>query len=446
MLLHTVGLIATAACVLRGASASRAEVSFDSGWRFHRGVCPAAAAAAQQLGAADPCAAPALDDSSWRSLSVPHDWSREDLPSRDEDTEYPVVSARYGPWKLKAGDNASWASPTLDDSGWINAEGGRDWRTYGAAFQAVNATGWYRQQLPPSALPRWMLNSTQPVTLSLGIIAGADKTYLNGQLLGATPAAVLGRHPSLGGETLSVREYMTTRAYVVPPGLLRAHGHGNVLAVRVLSYGGVGEGSANATNYTDSASFPPYGTTFPGGFFDDPVFVHHDQRVGPFDAAVSPGTMGTGYTLGGLGYYRKTFQLPPSCLSDSNSSDGTTQQQQQRRVFVRFDGVYMNSSVWLNGVHLGDHPYGYTTFQYEITQHILQEEEERQSSGGGGGGSGSSNVLTVRVANLGRNSRFYSGSGIYRHVWLTCVDPVHVPLWVRISMYCTYTPLYSHTT
>jgi beta-galactosidase len=142
-----------------------------------------------------------------------------------------------------------------------------------------------------------------------------------------------------------------------------------------------------------------------------------------------------------LGYYRKTFQLPPSCLSDS--SDGTTQQ--QRRVFVRFDGVYMNSSVWLNGVHLGDHPYGYTTFQYEITQHILQEEEEeeeeRQSSGGGGGGSGSSNVLTVRVANLGRNSRFYSGSGIYRHVWLTCVDPVHVPLWVR-----TYTTLYSHTT
>jgi len=159
----------------------------------------------------------------------------------------------------------------------MQAEGGTDWRAYGAAFQAVNATGWYRQHLPSSAVPRWMLNSATPVTLSLGIIAGADKTYLNGKLLGSNPAAVVGRHPSPGGETLSVREYMTTRAYVIPPGLLQADG--NVLAVRVLSYGGAGLGPANATNYTDSKSFPPYGTTFPGGFFDDPVFVHHDQRV-----------------------------------------------------------------------------------------------------------------------------------------------------------------------
>ena len=383
------------------ARASRTEVSFDAGWLFRRGLCPAHGPADTQGDTqSDPCGAPTFDDSGWRALSVPHDWSREDLPAREVDTEFPVVGARYGPWKLKAGDNASWASPTYDDNGWMTAAGGTDWRAYGREFQAVNATGWYRQHLPASSLPAWMLNSTQPVTLSLGIIAGADKTYLNGQLLGTTPAAVSGRHPSPGGGTLSVREYVTTRAYVIPPGLLTSS-EGNVLAVRVVSYGGAGLGSANATNYTDAASFPPYGTTFPGGFFDDPVFVHNDKRVGPFDAAVSPGTMGTGYTLGGTGYYRKHFLT--SC--------GATQ-----RAFVRFDGVYMNSSVWLNGVHLGDHPYGYTTFEYELTQNLVAPN-------------GGTNVLAVRVSNLGRNSRFYSGSGIFRHVWLTCVDPVYIPLW-----------------
>ena len=129
---------------------------FDAGWLFHRGLCPRDAAAVQveelvQASGDPPCAAPTFDDSSWRSLSVPHDWSREDLPARDVDTEYPVVGARYGQWRLKAGDNASWASPTLDDSGWQAAVGGMDWRAYGLEFQGVNATGWYRQHLPARA-------------------------------------------------------------------------------------------------------------------------------------------------------------------------------------------------------------------------------------------------------------------------------------------------------
>lgn len=174
--------LALAVVIVGSTSASRTEVSFDDAWLFHRGACPGgdrgtARAAALPPAAAgstpsDPCAAPAYDDSRWRSLAVPHDWSREDLPARNADTEYPVVAARYGPWKLMAGDNASWASPTLDDSGWTTADGGKDWRTYGTAFEAVNATGWYRQHLPSSAVPSWMLKSTQPVALSLGIIAG----------------------------------------------------------------------------------------------------------------------------------------------------------------------------------------------------------------------------------------------------------------------------------
>ena len=136
------------------ARASRTEVSFDAGWLFRRGLCPAHGPADTQGDTqSDPCGAPTFDDSGWRALSVPHDWSREDLPAREVDTEFPVVGARYGPWKLKAGDNASWASPTYDDNGWMTAAGGTDWRAYGREFQAVNATGWYRQHLPAPASP-----------------------------------------------------------------------------------------------------------------------------------------------------------------------------------------------------------------------------------------------------------------------------------------------------
>ena len=134
--------------------------------------------------------------------------------------------------------------------------------------------------------------------------------------------------------------------------------------------------------------------------YDDPVLCTTTMS-GSIRCRRFPGSMGTGYTLGGTGYYRKHFTT--SCMPT-------------QRVFVRFDGVYMNSTVWLNGVHLGDHPYGYTTFEYELTPHLL-------------GPNNGSNILAVRVSNLGRNSRFYSGSGIFRHVWLTCVDPVHIPLW-----------------
>jgi beta-galactosidase len=102
--------------------------------------------------------------------------------------------------------------------------------------------------------------------------------------------------------------------------------------------------------------------------------------------------------VGGTGWYRKHFRLQP--LGD-------------RSVYVRFDGVYMDADVWLNGRHLGRRPYGYSSFAFDLTKHA--------SAGG--------NVLAVRVRNLGQNSRWYSGSGLYRHVWLTTTGPLRVPLW-----------------
>ena len=87
-----------------------------------------------------------------------------------------------------------------------------------------------------------------------------------------------------------------------------------------------------------------------------------------------------------------------------------------RLFFVQFDGVYRNSEVWINGHYLGKRPYGYSTFQYELTPHLVYGAKR--------------NVIAVKVDNSQQpNSRWYSGSGIYRNVWLTSLDPVHVAHW-----------------
>ena len=124
-----------------------------------------------------------------------------------------------------------------------------------------------------------------------------------------------------------------------------------------------------------------------------------DSVIGPFTSK-SIGTTSTGYAVGGTGWYRKHFTL--------NNIAG-------KKISIYFDGVYMNSDVWINEHYLGNHPYGYTAFHYDLTPWLKQN--------------GTENVLAVRVRNEGRNSRWYSGSGIYRHVWLTTVNPVHVEQW-----------------
>ena len=75
----------------------------------------------------------------------------------------------------------------------------------------------------------------------------------------------------------------------------------------------------------------------------------------------------------------------------------------------------MNADVWINGHLLGNHPYGYTSFYYDLTKYLNP--------------AGRGNVIAVRVDNTGKNSRWYSGSGIYRHVWLTQLNPVHAKIW-----------------
>ena len=123
-------------------------------------------------------------------------------------------------------------------------------------------------------------------------------------------------------------------------------------------------------------------------------------RIGPFDTELSQGGRDTAWMVGGTGWYRRHFSAA-SLPAD-------------RQVEITFDGIYKNSDVWLNGTLLGNHPYGYTTFSYDLTPHLRRDGD---------------NVLAVRVRNEGKNSRWYSGSGIYRHVSIGITGKLRVPTW-----------------
>ncbi|HEY4325012.1 MAG TPA: glycoside hydrolase family 2 TIM barrel-domain containing protein [Mucilaginibacter sp.] len=124
-----------------------------------------------------------------------------------------------------------------------------------------------------------------------------------------------------------------------------------------------------------------------------------DSISGPFSKATISSRDG-GFTVGGTAWYRKHFMLPANATG--------------KQVYIQFDGVYMNADVWINGHHLGSHPYGYTSFYYELSGYLL---------------AGKDNLIAICARNEGRNSRWYSGSGIYRHVWLTTVNPTHIDTW-----------------
>ncbi len=123
----------------------------------------------------------------------------------------------------------------------------------------------------------------------------------------------------------------------------------------------------------------------------------HDWSIeGAFDAR-NPATGMGAFLPCGVGWYRKAFLLPDSMKN--------------KRIEIQFDGVYMNSKVYINGQFLGQYPYGYSTFQYDLTEHIQF---------------GKPNIIAVRVDNsLQPSSRWYSGSGIYRNVWLIATNQVH---------------------
>ncbi len=128
----------------------------------------------------------------------------------------------------------------------------------------------------------------------------------------------------------------------------------------------------------------------------------HDWSIEGEFSNDNPATPGGGALPGGIGWYRKTFTLPEA--------------DQGKLIFIDFDGVYRNSEVWINGNYLGKRPYGYSSFRYELTPHLRYGDKK--------------NVIAVKVDNSQQpNSRWYSGSGIYRNVWLVITDKVFVDHW-----------------
>lgn len=128
----------------------------------------------------------------------------------------------------------------------------------------------------------------------------------------------------------------------------------------------------------------------------------HDWSIeGKFDEK-NPATTGGGALPGGIGWYRKKFSLDPK--------------ESGKMIYVDFDGIYRNSEVWINGHYLGKRPYGYSSFSYNLTPFLHFGSDP--------------NILAVKVDNsMQPNSRWYSGSGIYRNVWLVVTGKIAVNHW-----------------
>ncbi|MDM7925951.1 MAG: glycoside hydrolase family 2 TIM barrel-domain containing protein [bacterium] len=185
------------------------------------------------------------------------------------------------------------------------------------------------------------------------------------------------------------------------------------LAAAMLVLSACWTGSSSHSRGTDRGLF--FGEDWKFSLTDDPsaggpgfddrnwrtLDLPHDWSIeGTIDRNNPTGQAG-GFFPAGAGWYRKHFRIPAEWAD--------------KRVSVYFGGVYMNAEVFINGHSLGVHPYGYTSFFHDLTEHLRPDSE---------------NVLAVRVDNSRHlNSRWYSGSGIYRPVRLIVTDPVHIATW-----------------
>ncbi|SBV97374.1 glycoside hydrolase family 2 TIM barrel-domain containing protein [uncultured Dysgonomonas sp.] len=161
---------------------------------------------------------------------------------------------------------------------------------------------------------------------------------------------------------------------------------------------------------TSNAEQPAFNDTkwrtldLPHDWSIEPVPVQREGiTVGPFSKINESGAGGadTGQTLGGEGWYRKEF---------------TIEKEDADKLFtLYFEGIYNQSEVWVNGKKVYFNPYGYTSFKTEITGYCNAP--------------GIPNIIVVKAVNTGQNSRWYSGSGIYRNVWLIKTDKIHLNEW-----------------
>ena len=146
------------------------------------------------------------------------------------------------------------------------------------------------------------------------------------------------------------------------------------------------------------------------GFNDDKwqdIDLPHDWSINGLINKDNPSGRFGGFLAGGIGWYRKNIQW-------NNSWEN-------KQISILFDGVYMNSDVWVNGHHLGKRPNGYIGFTYDLTPYLIK----------------GNNTIAVRVDNSKQPSgRWYTGCGIYRHVWLHTKSKIHI-----LNNYVTFTDI-----
>ena len=128
------------------------------------------------------------------------------------------------------------------------------------------------------------------------------------------------------------------------------------------------------------------------------VDLPHDWSIEGIPQKDNPSGKNGGFYPGGIGWYQKTIEWERSW--------------DNKQVYITFDGVYMDSDVWINNQHLGNRPNGYIGFTYDLSPYLKE----------------GSNVISVKVDNSKQPSgRWYTGCGIYRHVWLDIENQVHIP-------------------
>jgi beta-galactosidase len=341
MIRRIVTIIVFSACIVSMLHAQvfsgRETVLFDFDWKFTKGSI---AGAAQSD----------FNDKKWRTVNLPHDWSIEDLPSVADENDK-VINLSSGRWKFIRGDNPEYKEYGAFEGNWDLVQVPANWLTYPLP-EAEPHWGWYRRSISLGEEDRG-----KNISIQLGKIGDVDELYFNGKLVGSSgqmpPAFISAKNED--------------RVYMIPPSAINYNGR-NVLALRVYSESGEG-----------------------GIYLDKPV----RKISGSFDS-YSEGGRETGYTVGGIGWYRKLFHVNESEIN--------------RAYRIKFDGVYKDAEVWINGHKMGVHNNGYSPFEFDITEFIRPGED---------------NVLAVKVSNAGKNSRWYSGSGIYRHIWLVKSEKIY---------------------
>ena len=331
----TISLIA-ASCTNSNAPL-RIEQKINANWKFKKGETEYAHL-------------PEFDDTEWRSVNVPHDWSIEDYTPPVKTDTTPEINVVDGEWKFAKGEIKNFEKDNFSDSKWETVQLPNKWENH-SNYLENEVFGCFRRiiTMPDSLVGK-------DIIINLGSIDDADISYFNGEEIGK-----MGSFPP---DFKSA--WHAQRRYTIPGRLVKKD---NLIAVKV------------------------YDAKGGGGIVSS---VSDEEWSGPF-YSLAEGGKSTGFTVGGTAWYRKHFRL--------------TKNMQNKKVYVVFEGVYMNTDIWINGHHLGNHPYGYTEFLYDITGLLNIPGKE--------------NVLALEVKNQGSNSRWYSGSGIYRNVWLKAVPKTH---------------------